>query len=96
MSPLPQEQQHYDPVSFLYEWEEKYGELTSEQRGRFLGDPRLLEILIHHKYLVEASLKASKSFNDIIENINFKVNEYFDYVEITPEDLGIGKSLPWG
>ena len=98
MPALPQGQDYYDPYSFLYAWEERYGELTASQHSRFLLDPRLLEILTSHKYAVEASLDKFKTFDEIIENLRFKLNEFNEYVEITPEDLGMADFVvaePW-
>jgi hypothetical protein len=94
MPSLPQGQDYYDLFSFLDAWEERYGELSSEQQGRFLQDSRLLEILLHHKYSVEASLDEYKTFNEIIEDLTFKLNLKNDYVEITPQDLGM-EGYPW-
>ena len=98
MSSLPQGQDYFDLWSFLHAWEERYGELTTEQNSRFLSDPRLLEILLSHKYAVEASLDQFKTFDGIIEDLRFKQNTFNDYVEITPDDLGMKDFVvaePW-
>ena len=94
MPSLPQGQDYYDLFSFLDAWEERYGELSSEQQSRFLHDSRLISILLHHKYSVEASLDEYKTFNEIIEDLTFKLNLKNDYVEITPQDLGM-EGYPW-
>ena len=95
MPALPQGQDYYDPFSFLYAWEERYGELTASQHTRFLLDPRLLEILTSHKYAVEASLDKFKTFDEIINDLAFKMNLFNNYVEITAEDLGMEEPEPW-
>jgi hypothetical protein len=95
MSSLPQGQDYYDLYSFRSAWEERYGELTSEQSSRFMRDPRLLTILLFHKYSVEATLDEFKNFDDIIKNLSDKLNSQSDYVEITSEDLGMSDPEPW-
>jgi hypothetical protein len=93
MPSLPQGQNYYDPYSFLEAWIERHGFLTDLEQARFLRDPRLLEILTHHKYSVEASLDEFKYFDQIIEDLNLKLSLNYDHVEITPEDLGMEEDL---
>lgn len=95
MTPLPQGQDFYDPWSFLSEWQTKYGELTVQQKRRFLKDPRLIEILLFHKYSVEASLDEFKTFDEILNDLHFKANYENSYVEITAESLGMEDPEPW-
>jgi hypothetical protein len=94
---LPQGQNYFDLYSFLEAWEERYGALTSKQSGRFLSDSRLLTILMYHKYSVEASLDNFKTFDEIISDLELKSlsGSSAEYVEITPESLGMEDPEPW-
>lgn len=95
MPNLPQGQNYYDLYSFLDAWEERYGKLSPEQSVRFLRDPRLVDIVLHHKYSVEASLDEFKTFDDILNDLRLKADFNTEFVEISPEDLGMADPVPW-
>lgn len=95
----PEDTEHFEPWSFMYEWQVRYGELTGPQQGRFLADPKLPEILAFPKWSVTSSLNEDWRFTKIIESLN-KTEEYFleqedlDSIEIQPEDLGMEELGP--
>ena len=67
----------------------------TEQRARFLRDPKLFEILLFHKYSVEASLDNSKILTEVLKDLYVKVSYNDRFVEISPEDLGMANPTPW-
>lgn len=90
--------QFFDPWGFLEAWESRWQPLDDLQRARFVSEPKLLQILIHHRDSVLDSLAQFRSFDEIIDDLHWKSNQRVssEWVEITPSDVGMAEpDPPW-
>ena len=91
MTISPEGQSHHNHWSFLNAWEKWNGKLSESQRGRFLEDSRIWEIISFSRTSVNDSLSKFMRFDEILEDLRYKASTNHELSDISPEDLGMAE-----